>query len=152
MKTKKWLHSLVKCMFLITVLPGISGCHRTSQEEIYEEAQSALRSLVLSLQEVRGHEAMQAYTSRVTRHFEKLVSLMIAAREASIEETSAHESLSMYSNENWGEKLRIELERIFEIEGGKEWIERCQYPALVQLDRFERQFNASRSKLLSVGD
>lgn len=121
------------------------GCNPRSQEDFHLEGQSLCRSLTEELQSVHKREDLIAKIPALKKKFHRLVDLMLEARATQIEG-----DISSLGNEplktEWSESLRLELQRIYAIEGGKELIEEAQRPALLRLDQFERELLDKKSR------
>jgi hypothetical protein len=122
---------LFPCLLLI-----LFGCSPSSLEDFRHEGESRTRSLVRDLQKIDSQELLLNAEPVLKKHFEKLVDLMIEARQfhlknADLEPLETEEGTFSLA-------LKEELRRIYAIEGGREVIERAQQEALVRLDAYER--------------
>jgi hypothetical protein len=77
------------------------------------------------------------------QHFEDLVDLMIAARKF---QQSSLDSKEFYPS-FYSIALKEELKRLYEIEGGREIVERTQKQAFIRLGTMERQITKKQVKV-----
>lgn len=114
----------------------LCSCSPHSSQEFQQEGEGRCRQLVVTLQKIENRQQLLLAEPALKKHFEKLIDLMIEAREfqekhEDIPNESAEENSTTVS-------LELELRRIYMIEGGREIIERAQQEALVRLDAYER--------------
>lgn len=131
--------SFVHWIFLLL----LCSCSPNSSEEFRQEGEGRCRLLVATLQKIENREQLLLAEPALKKHFERLIDLMIDAREF-------QEGFGDVPNENaFGESARttsleLELRRIYTIEGGREVIERAQQEPLVRLDAYERALAKKR--------
>lgn len=109
---------------LILIL--LLGCQNPSYESFRENGKSKTRSLIAELKSIRSKDQLIEKKDKVIYHFKELASLAHSAQEydnESIEDklpplTSLDLELS--------DLLRIEILRIYRLEGGKEIIDACR--------------------------
>jgi hypothetical protein len=132
---------------LIALMCLGAGCSPTSIEDFHCEGEAQCRALIETMRSIDSREELAYAKPRLKKHFEKLVDLMIDARE--FQEIHAQDPLEIsYPSENkMSALLKEELQRIYTIEGGKEIIEHSQKEALVRLDAFERARTKKRQAL-----
>ena len=131
---------------IVIALTGLFSCSPSSLEDFRYEGEARCRSLVKELQKIETREQLIRIAPVLKRHFEELVTLMIHAREFQ-EEHSDEEPGILASDKVASRLLEDELRRVYEIEGGREIMERAQQEALVRLDAFERVFAKKRQAI-----
>ena len=108
------------------------SCSSKTLEDYREEGQSITQSLIKEFRKIQTREQLVASTTRLKKHFDKLVDLIIRARD------SNDESLDLTKKDHLlSDQLRTEMFRIYQIEGGRAIVEKCQEEALHRLDAFE---------------
>lgn len=115
-------------LFLFT-----TGCTK-SLEDFKEEGQGVTRSLVQELQLVRTKDDLQNASPRIKKVFDKMVDVMISAQQ--YHQTHPNlESIEFHKDDlELSDRLRMELNRLYLLENGKEIIEKCQENALQRLE------------------
>lgn len=128
---------LIKKMInFLWLLLALSSCGSLSLDDFEEEGEGVMRSLIQELRTIRTRDQLLASTHRLKPIFERMVSIMIAAEE----HRYAHpEGEFSGPNHELSDQLRIELNRLYCMEGGRQIIEKCQEKALLRLDAFEKQ-------------
>ena len=121
------------------------ACNPRSQEDFHLEGQAQCRALAEQLQSVNSREELIAHAPVLKKKFHRLTDLIIEARTAQVEGDFTHSGTEVYP-EDWSEALRVELRRIYAIEGGKELVEEAQRPSLLRLDQFEREMADKKAK------
>ena len=114
------------------------SCSPHSPEEFKREGEERCRLLVGDLQKIESHEQLLLAEPILKKHFERLIDLMIEAREfqqKKLEDISAEVPYEENATEI---SLENELRRIYAMERGREIVERAQHEALVRLDAYER--------------
>ena len=134
---------MLRRVVIFIALTGLLSCSPSSLEDFHYEGEARCRSLAKELQKIENREQLIRFVPVLKRHFEELVTLMIHAREFQ-EEHSDEEPGILASEKVASHLLEDELRRVYEIEGGREIIERAQQEALVRLDAFERIFAKKR--------
>jgi len=135
-----------RCTYIVWLLFVVllSACGPRSQQDYLREGQRVTLALILELEQIQRHEDLLAVQSRVTRLHEELVDLMISAREYRYEHPGEDSLEADERSEALSRRLQKEMERIARIEGGGEWLERCQEDAAVRLAAFEAQLARRR--------
>lgn len=137
---KKFINLLVRlCLLLMT-----TGCGSSSLEDFEEEGEGVIRSLIQDLKVIYTREQLLAASGGLQRHFERLVTIMIAAEEFNLSHLKLDKGKNVQLNHDLSDQLRVELNRLYRLEGGQQIIERCQEKALHRLDAFEKK----RAKIL----
>jgi hypothetical protein len=73
------------------------------------------------------------------RLFDRLVDVMIAAEEFALAHPGQEKGELTQRNHELSDQLRVELNRLYRVEGGRQTIEKCQEKALHRLDAFEKR-------------
>lgn len=125
-----------KFTYFLWFLLVLSSCGSRSLDDFEEEGEGVMRSLIQELRSIRTRDQLIASTQRLKPLFERLVTIMIAAEENRYVHPEGEFS---GPNHDLSDQLRIELNRLYCMEGGRQIIEKCQEKALLRLDAFEKQ-------------
>jgi hypothetical protein len=132
----KWLK---RCFGLLFILVMVAGCGPRSLDDFQEEGEGVIRSLIQELQAIHTREQLLAASGKLQRHFDRLVSIVIAAEEFNLAHPEIEKGELERHNHELSDRLRIELNRLYRLEGGRQIIEKCQEKALHRLDAFEKK-------------
>ncbi|KIC72338.1 hypothetical protein DB44_CK00110 [Candidatus Protochlamydia amoebophila] len=127
--------------FLIGCFLFLTSCGPKSLEDYKEEGKGITRSLIQELREIRNRDQLLASTSLLQKRFDQLVFVMIGAREFQYKYPNMESHELTLADHELSDKLRIELNRIYHIEGAKQIIEKCQEMALNRLDACEKKLS-----------
>jgi len=123
------MNRLLIFLFLIA-----AGCSSNSSEEFRSEARDLSRVLIAELKEITSHDDFASHSARLKKLFFEQAQIMVRINrwnqehhQASHLDLSAEDSLL-------SQKLKEELARIYKIEGGRKFLERCQEESLHFLD------------------
>ena len=116
----------------------MSSCGPRSLDDFQEEAEGIIRSLIQDLRAIHTREQLLAATGRLQKQFDRLVSVMIAAEEFRFFHPELEKEENIRPSHELSDLLRVELNRIYRLEGGRTLIEKCQEKALYRLDAFEK--------------
>ncbi len=135
---KAWL----LCLLFLCV-----SCGARSQEDFQQEGQRIAKELANELQRIRTRDELVAAAPSLTRRFDELVDVMIAARQ--YQQQHAWEEVPELSSDGvqLNVRLQIELQRVFNLDGGRELIEKYQEASLNRLDAFEKQLAKKRAAI-----
>ena len=135
-----------RCLSLLLLIYCVllCGCGPRNQQDYLREGQRVTNALVKELQQIRRHEDFLAAQSRVTRLHDELVELMIAAREYRYEHPGDDPMDIDERSQALSRSLQKEVDRIAQLEGGEEWLGRCQEEAAIRLASFESQLARRR--------
>lgn len=131
--------SLTNLCLIILLLTFLTGCGPRSEEDFREEGEGVTRSLIKELQGIRTREQLNGSLGKIQRHFENLVSIMISAQEYLAAHPEQEKEEPCRPGNDLSDQLRIELNRIYRIDGGRQLIEKSQENALHRLDAFEKR-------------
>ncbi len=132
-KIRRLLHLVCLSLLLCT------SCGTHSLEDFREEGESVSRALAQELNHIHTREELTAAGPKLTQLFNDLVETIIAAHEYSEKHPSAETPPLSPENHSSSDQLRAELSRLYQIDGAREVIEKCQEKALNRLDAYERQ-------------
>ncbi len=127
-----------RMMGLIFIIFSMGACGYNSSEEFQEEGEAIMSTLIKELHQINRREELLVAQDRLERYFEKLADLMIMAQKFHNNPVLKKNVLSTPLSD-LNEQLRIELARIYQIDGGRLLIEKIQYKALQKLVLFEKQ-------------
>jgi hypothetical protein len=125
----------------------LCSCSPSSSLDFQHEGEARCRQLTQELQKIENREQLVQAESRLKQHFENLVDLMISAKEFQRDHLDDVSQDSVYEESVIETALQEQLRRIYDIEGGREIIERSQQEALVRLDAYERSIAKKNEKL-----
>lgn len=129
---------LVFCFLLVS-------CEPRSLEDFRAEGQSVTQSLMMELQKIQNREDLLQKVPRLKSLFDELIDVMIRAR--GFREKHQLEPLAITKEDHeLSDHLRIELNRVYKIEGAVEVIEKCQEDALHRLDAFEKHLQKYKNR------
>ncbi|MBJ7449542.1 MAG: hypothetical protein JHC93_04195 [Parachlamydiales bacterium] len=124
----------------LVILIMASGCSASGLEEYRDSAEHIVNELSCELQSCENQEQLQQHAPKLKKLFQKLVELVIDAREYQIKHPEEAEKMSIYGDRGASDRLLNELNRIYELEGGRQIVELSQKDALERLDAFESRF------------
>jgi Tfp pilus assembly protein PilP len=127
-----WL--MKKTVLFGLLLLVLVGCSPSSLEDFQHEGESLSRKLIKELAQIHNKSELHQAAPQLQKRFEQIVDLMIAARK--YQQTHPDEDLMQDSPVS--DALVQELKRIYQIEGGRQVIEKAQREALIRLDAFEK--------------
>jgi hypothetical protein len=115
----------------------MTSCSPQSLEDFQEEGEGVIRSIISQLQLIHNRKDLVQAKPRLVKLFNELTDIMIAAREFH-DKHPRIEKLELFARHHeLSDQLRIEFNRICQIDGGKEVLEGCQEQSLNRLDAFE---------------
>ena len=126
-------------LLMLLVILLLTGCGARSLDDFEEEGEGVIRSLVQELQAIHTREQLLAATGIIRRHFDRLVDIMIAAQEYRKSHPEIDKNELLGANHELSDQLRIELNRLYKLEGGIQIIEKCQEKGLHKLDSYKRK-------------
>ena len=123
------------CCFLSCIL---ISCSPNSLEDFRFEGESVTREIVDELKLIHTREDLFTREQSLKRKFEKLVGIIIQARQYQIDFPEEALSQQLLQESESSLELLEEIQRVYQIEGGKECIERAQREPMLRLDGFEK--------------
>ncbi|MDQ5956712.1 MAG: hypothetical protein ACH349_06110 [Candidatus Rhabdochlamydia sp.] len=130
----------MKKLLIILILVG---CNPSSYEDFQLEGDAHCRKMLNTLKCIQDRQQLMQAQPILRQHFEDLVDLMIAARKF---QQSSLDSKEFYPS-FYSIALKEELKRLYEIEGGREIVERTQKQAFIRLGTMERQITKKQVKV-----
>lgn len=127
-----------KLILSFILILAFTGCARRSLDDFKDEGESVTRSLIQELSKIRNRRQLLTASPKLQRLFNQLTDVMIAAQEFRQKFPDANKDI-IFSNNELSDQLRLELNRIYKIEGGRQIIEKCQEQSLYRLDAYEKR-------------
>jgi hypothetical protein len=124
--------------FFIGVM-ALTSCGSGSLDEFEEEGEGVIRSLIQELQAIHSREQLITASGNLQKQFDRLINIIIAAEEYAISHPDLERLEFSGHNHEPSDRLRIELNRLYRLEGGCQIIEKCQEKALHRLDAFKKE-------------
>lgn len=128
-----------KMLLAFFVLLVAASCGPSSLDDFQEEGEGVMRSLIQDLKKIHKREELIAASSKLEKRFDHLVSIMIAAEEFTFSHPEIDKRRSGAFEHDLSDRLRVELNRLYRLEGGRQIIEKCQEKSLHRLDAFEKR-------------
>lgn len=125
-------------LFIIFFIAFVS-CGSHSLEDFREEGEAVSQKLLVELSQIHTRQELLSSQIKLKRLFNDLVIIMIAAQNFREKHPDADLPELSLENHLLSDKLRTELDRIFQIEGARELLEKFQEESLDRLDAFEQQ-------------
>jgi len=133
MKQKKYI-------LLFSFLLLFSSCSKTTVEDYQEEGLEIVRVLVHELHKIDNRQQLLESSLKLENLFNELVDLMIVAQE--FQKHSPNQKETPYKTHLLSHRLRLELNRLYQIEGCRQLIEKYEEQALHRLDFYEKRKNS----------
>ena len=119
-------------LFLLFILV-LTGCHSSSLDDYQEEGEAVIRSLIQELKKIHTRHELVRATPSLQKLFDRLVSVMVAAEEFRLSHQESIKGSEVRVNHDLSDQLRVELNRIYRLEGGRQIIEKCQERGLCRI-------------------
>lgn len=113
----------------LSALLLLSACSPSSLDDFRHEGEAICEKITQELKEVETHDQLMKKAPKLKLYFDELASLMIQAKKLEPEDMNLiinEESLA-------SQALISELKRIYQIEAGRDIIEKAQKEALIKL-------------------
>lgn len=117
-----------KWVFIIFLI--CAGCRPSSNQDFRVEGHSLVRNLISELESIHTKKDLFERKYRLYQLFNQISELMAETGESS----DLGESFAPGDSMALSDQLYIELSRVYEIEGAREFIEELQIDALARLD------------------
>lgn len=124
--------------FILFLVSFLSGCSPHSLKDFQQEGESLSRNFIVILENIENHEQLALLEPVLRKKFESFADLIIQAREFQEQHPDEVCPELTASSLAVSKQLQEELKRIYQLERGKEVIERAQQEAILKLDVFER--------------
>ncbi len=118
-----------KIHLYVSVVLLLSGCSPSSLDDFRHEGEAICKKLTQELREIDTHDKLMKKAPKLKLYFDQLASLMIEVKKLEPDDVTPiidEESLA-------SQALLCELKRIYQIEAGREVIEKAQKEALIKL-------------------
>lgn len=115
----------------------LASCRSSNLEDYREEGEAITRSLIQELKKIRTKEQLIASKNNLKGLFDRLVETMIAAETYIHSHPNLDQSVFPEPDHELSDQLRGELNRIYQLEGGRQIIEQCEQKALLRLESFK---------------
>ena len=112
---------------------SLASCSSPSFEDFREEGLGVTRAITSELRQIRSRDDLLLHTYQLQIQFSALVDLMIRAQEFKNQHPEAEIDSLDEKDRIAADELRIELNRILNMEGGREVIEKTQSQAFQKL-------------------
>lgn len=121
---------------VITLL--LSACSSHSLDDFREEGEGIVHAITAELKQIRSRDDLPLHAHQLQLLFDSFVAVIIEMEEYKNTHPQAVASLHNKKEQIASDQLRIELNRILQMEGGREVIEKVQENALNRLDAYEQ--------------
>lgn len=111
----------------------LTSCGSQSLSDFREEGETLTQQLLSELRLIRTRDDLMERAPQLKDLFNQLADTMIRAHEYKQAHPDALLEEKMYENHQLSNQLRVELNRILNMEGGREVIEKNQMEALKRL-------------------
>jgi len=125
----------MKNVFIFFLL--LTACSPHSMEDFHHEGDALCRKIAHELKQIETGEELMRAIPKLKTQFNQLVELMIEARRFQYKSEEVFDPISIKTEGS--RTLLAELKRVYQIETGRELIEKAQKEALLKLDAFERK-------------
>lgn len=126
-----------KAFYCIIFLVGIHSlfisCSSRTLEDYRDEGEGVVRALAAELKKIRTRDDLLVHAPRLKQLFDSLVDIIIEAEAYQNAHPEAELVLHHKRDQSASDQLRIELNRVLHLEGGREVIEKVQEEALSRL-------------------
>lgn len=114
------------------------GCSPQTMEDFHHEGQALTKKLIEDLRPIQCREELEEALPQLRKRFEGFVDLMIEVSEFQSQHPGKYfeEPDFAYSVDD---ELLEEIKRVYELEKGKELMERAQREPLLRLDSYKRK-------------
>lgn len=136
MRTFSITSKSIHCFFLLLTITLLLSCSSRNLEDFRDEGEGIIRALTAELKKIRSRDDLLVHAPKLKQLFESIVDLIIQAETYKEAHPEAEIALHHKKEQSASDQLRIELNRILHMEGGREVIEKVQEDALNRLDLF----------------
>lgn len=121
-------------IFLVSISSLLISCSSRTLDDYRDEGEGIVRALTAELKKIRTRDDLLVHAPRLKQLFGSLVDIIIEAESYK----KAHPEAELVSHhkrdQSASDQLRIELNRVLHLEGGREVIEKVQEEALRRLE------------------
>jgi hypothetical protein len=122
-----------KLLFILLCISLLFSCTSRNLDDFRAEGKSKIRALTAELQLIRTRDDLNPHATRLEQLFNELASVMVEVQLYK-ESHPAAELSDIKQDMSDADQLRMELNRVLRLEGGREVIEKVQEAALNKLD------------------
>jgi hypothetical protein len=109
---------------------SLFSCSSSSLDDYREEGEGVTRAIIAELRQIRSRDDLLSHSAKLQTHFNALADIMIRAHEFRKQHPDAELSVQTDADHTAADQLRLELNRVINIEGGADVIEKAQEEAL----------------------
>lgn len=122
------MRKLQVLLLSLLILFSSTSCAHRSLDDFQEEGEGVVRTLIQDLRLIQTRDDLIASSNKLQKHFEKLAYIMVEAENfySSHREKERGDRL----NHELSDQLRVELNRLYTLEGGRQVIEKIEERAL----------------------
>lgn len=136
-------YSLRKVGLVLLVL--FTACSPSSHKDFVQEADGVCKKLIQDLKEIERSQDLARMEKRLARDFDLLINVIIDARKHQLE--NPEDFMQDIIECDHAESFKNELRRVYNLEGGREFIEKVEREPVARLDRFEKSLKKKRNSL-----
>lgn len=125
-------------LVIVVLLSSLFSCSSPSLNDFRHEGHAITRQLIAELQKIRSRDDLLEHSSKLQELFDELVDTIIHAQEFRENHPEALVEVFSLKEQTESDLLRVELNRVLHMEGGREVLENTQENALNRLDMFEK--------------
>jgi hypothetical protein len=122
-------------LLVLLMILTFTACSPRSMQEYRNRGRLLCEKIASELGEIDSREELEKALPLLKKRFDELVTLSIQARTYELRHGGEEDTEDSYLSSS----LKVELCRIYSLEGGKELIEKAEREALLKLDAFERR-------------
>lgn len=120
----------------------LTSCSQRSLEDYQEEGEGVIHSLIQEMSSIHTRNELMLKLPQLQMKFNRLVDIMIKASQF----REKHPSLEVPEpKHDLSDRLRIEMNRLCNIPGGSELLQKSQELALHRLDAFENKLKRTKT-------
>jgi hypothetical protein len=116
----------------------MTSCNTQTIEDYRDEGKGITKNLIKELHQIHSREQLQASSVKLQKLFDNLTRVMIAAQELQQKNPKLDTIELSKEDHELSDRLRFELNRLYNMEGGRAIIEKAQEKSLRRLEAFER--------------
>ena len=125
-------------VFFVGLLALLFSCSPQTLSDFKHEGEAISKLLVEELKQIRSRDDLVEHTPKLQQLFDSLVEVIIQAQEFKRKHPQVSLENSSHKEQSVSDQLRIELNRVLHMEGGREVIEKAQEASLNRLDAYEK--------------
>jgi hypothetical protein len=126
-------NAILKAFYSLFLIIIITACSSQSLENYKEEGHGIIKALINELKAIHTRDDLMTSSPELTRLFNELGNVMVKAHALALAHPEQLQLELTKEDHELSDQLRVELNRIFRIEGGRSTIEKCQTESLQKL-------------------